>query len=217
MQRADQEGTSNVTRLSDYEKELLAGQHGEPRKWAMEMLLKVARIFDAEDMVEVTQVHLMADTEATGEEGVRFVEWIGSHPSAQSRVIIPTVTDPRGADFDAYKRVKQDERIVELERRADAAFRKIGIMMTDTCINYQTINPPVRGEHLAFGVVRKECNVDDRRTHSSNFDTDVCRHTTPRGSSGLARTPRAVVRADIDANTASVARVRIRVFAHCTW
>jgi len=151
VQRADQEGTSNVTRLSDYEKELLAGQHGEPRKWAMEMLLKVARIFDAEDMVEVTQVHLMADTEATGEEGVRFVEWIGSHPSAQSRVIIPTVTDPRGADFDAYKRVKQDERIVELERRADAAFRKIGIMMTDTCINYQTINPPVRGEHLAFG------------------------------------------------------------------
>ena len=25
------------------------------------------------------------------------------------------------------------------------------MLMTDTCINYQTIMPPVRGEHLAMG------------------------------------------------------------------
>lgn len=140
-----------TTRLTDHEQELLAGHHGQPRKWAMEMLLKVARMFDAEDMVEVSQVHLMADTEATGEEGVRFVEWIGTHDPAQSRVVIPSVTDPRGADFSAYRKIRQDERFVDLERRADAAFRALGFMMTDTCINYQTINPPLRGEHLAFG------------------------------------------------------------------
>ena len=29
--------------------------------------------------------------------------------------------------------------------------RAIGAMQTDTCINYQTILPPVRGEHVAFG------------------------------------------------------------------
>ncbi len=138
-------------RLTDYEQELLAGRHGAPRQWAMEMLLKVARMFDAQDMVEVSQVHLMADTEATGEEGVRFVEWIGSHDPAEARVVIPSVTDPRGADFSAYKQIRQDERFVDLERRADAAFRALGFMMTDTCINYQTINPPVLGEHIAFG------------------------------------------------------------------
>jgi len=140
-----------MTRLDDYEQAMLAGQHGAPRQWAMEMLLKVARMFDAEDMVKVSQVHLMADTEATGEEGVRFVEWIGSHDASESRVVIPSVTDPRGADFSAYKQINQDERFVELERRADAAFRQLGFMMTDTCINYQTINPPVLGEHIAFG------------------------------------------------------------------
>ncbi|MGF1619084.1 MAG: aconitase X [Rhodomicrobiaceae bacterium] len=140
-----------MTRLNDYEQEMLAGAHGEPRKWAMEMLLKVARMFDADELVEVSQVHLMADTEATGEEGLRFVEWIGSHDPSESRVVIPSVTDPRGADFSAYERIKQDERFVDMERRADAAFRKLGFMMTDTCINYQTINPPVLGEHIAFG------------------------------------------------------------------
>ena len=41
--------------------------------------------------------------------------------------------------------------MVDLERRAIAAFEALGIMMTNTCINYQTILPPVMGEHLAFG------------------------------------------------------------------
>jgi predicted aconitase len=28
---------------------------------------------------------------------------------------------------------------------------RLGVAMTDTCINYQTIQAPTRGEHLAFG------------------------------------------------------------------
>lgn len=159
-----------MTRLNDYERELLAGEHGPPRQWAMEQLLKVASVFDAEDMVEVAQVHLMADSEATGEEGVRFVEWIGSHAPADSRVVIPTVTDPRGADFDSYKRIKQDERIVDLERRADKAFRALGIMMTDTCINYQSIMPPVLGEHLAFGDTGSSIYANSVMGARTNFE-----------------------------------------------
>jgi len=38
-----------------------------------------------------------------------------------------------------------------LEARTIAALKSFGVLMTDTCINYQTILPPVRGEHLAMG------------------------------------------------------------------
>jgi predicted aconitase len=31
------------------------------------------------------------------------------------------------------------------------ALEALGVLMTDTCINYQTIMPPVRGEHVAYG------------------------------------------------------------------
>ena len=72
-------------------------------------------------------------------------------PADQRRVRVPTVTDPRGIDFAAYKRLKVDERFAGLERRAIDAFSAMGVLMTDTCINYQTILPPVLGEHLAFG------------------------------------------------------------------
>jgi len=66
-------------------------------------------------------------------------------------VRVPTITDPRGTDFAKTAVLKQPSRIVELERRAVDAFRKIGVLMTDTCINYQTIQAPARGESVAFG------------------------------------------------------------------
>ena len=41
--------------------------------------------------------------------------------------------------------------MLNLERRAIDAFEKLGVMMTDTCINYQTVQAATRGEHVAFG------------------------------------------------------------------
>lgn len=138
-------------RLTEYEQALLAGAEGAPRQRAMEQLIEVGRFFDAEDLVEVSQVHLMADAEALGESCIAYLEGLAREPWEARRVRVPTITDPRGADFGAYQRIRQAENLVELERRADRAFRALGILMTDTCINYQTITPPVKGEHLAFG------------------------------------------------------------------
>src|SRR5512134_3125314 len=143
--------TTNDMRLDDEEKAMLAGALGEPRRWAIEQQIRVGRFFDARDMVKVSQVHLMADTESLGPSGVEFLEQMAKAPADQRRVRVPTVTDPRGIDFAAYKRLKVDERFAGLERRAIDAFSTMGVLMTDTCINYQTIMPPVLGEHLAFG------------------------------------------------------------------
>ena len=138
-------------KLSEIEQEMLAGKMGEPRRQAVEHQLRVGRFFDAEDTVEIGHVHIMADTEALGEAGVRFLEEMAAYPEADRRVRVPTVTDPRGADFKSYERIRHDERFVGLERRAVEAFRLLDVMMTDTCINYQVFMPPVFGEHVAFG------------------------------------------------------------------
>jgi predicted aconitase len=72
-------------------------------------------------------------------------------PVEHRNVRIPTITDPRGTDFAHAAQLKQQPWMVDLERRAIAAFEALGVLMTDTCINYQTIMPPVRGEHMAYG------------------------------------------------------------------
>ncbi len=137
--------------LDNEEQAMLMGELGEPRRWAMQHMMQVARFFDARDFVEVTQAHIMADTESLGEAGVEFLEQLAAYPRSERLVRIPMITDPRGIDFCHYKRLKQTEQMASLERRAIDAFESFGILMTNTCINYQTIMPPVRGEHLAFG------------------------------------------------------------------
>ena len=138
-------------KLSEHEKAMLAGEEGPARRYAMEQITRVGAFFGAADCVEVSQVHLMADPESLGHAGVDFLESLAAMPKAERKVRVATVTDPRGVDFEAYKRLKQTEAMVDLERRVVAAFEALGIMMTNTCINYQTILPPVMGEHLAFG------------------------------------------------------------------
>ncbi|AUN95601.1 aconitase X [Pseudazoarcus pumilus] len=135
-------------KLTDEERAMLAGEFGQPCKWAIEHMMQVGRLFDAEDFVPVSQAHMMADPESLGDAGVRFLE---EQAAGGGRVRIPMITDPRGVDLSYYKELGQTEDMANLERRTIAACGKLGILMTDTCINYQTIMPPVRGDHVAFG------------------------------------------------------------------
>ena len=130
---------------------MLAGDAGPARQWAMQHQLRVGRYFGAADFVPVAQAHIMADTESLGVAGVEWLERLAVLPEPQRRVCIPTITDPRGTDFTAASRLKHQEWMLALERRTIAAFEALGVLMTDTCINYQTIMPGVRGEHLAYG------------------------------------------------------------------
>jgi len=138
-------------RLSAEEEAMLAGEAGPARRWAITHQIAVGSFFDAADFVGVGQAHIMADTESLGEVGVAWLEQLAALPEGQRKVRVATITDPRGLDFDCYKRLKQTEAMAAIERRAASALAALGVMMTNTCINYQTLLPPVRGEHLAMG------------------------------------------------------------------
>ena len=138
-------------RLTDEEKAMRDGKAGRARQWAIEHQIKVGTYLGAEDFVPVSQAHIMADTESLGAAGVEWLETMAKMPATERRVRIPTITDPRGTDFASAHKLKHQPWMLDLERRAIAAFEALGVLMTDTCINYQTIMPPVRGEHCAYG------------------------------------------------------------------
>ncbi|XDZ70883.1 aconitase X [Alphaproteobacteria bacterium LSUCC0744] len=134
--------------LSNEEKAMLNGEFGKAKQWAIDHQIKVGEFFDAKDMVAVSQVHMMADPESVGDAGVDFMESIAT---AGGRVVIPMITDPRGVDLNHYRPLGQTEDMAMIERRFIAACETIGIMMTNTCVNYQTIMPPLLGDHVAYG------------------------------------------------------------------
>jgi predicted aconitase len=162
--------TENAVRLDDTEEGMRAGRMGAARRAAIEQQIQVGMTFDAEDFIKVSQVHLMADTESLGESGVAYLESIAALPEEERRVRVPTVTDPRGIDLCAYEKLNQEERFAELERRTIVAMQAMGILMTDTCINYQTIMPPVLGEHLAFGDTGSTIYANSVCGARSNFE-----------------------------------------------
>jgi predicted aconitase len=136
-------------RLTEEEEAIRAGTYGPVAQQALRHQIKVGDFFGAEDLVAVTQAHIMADTESLGEAGVRWLEGLAASERAQVRV--PTITDPRGTDFSKASMLGQNAAMLDLERRAIDAFVKLGVTMTDTCINYQTIQAPTRHERVAFG------------------------------------------------------------------
>src|SRR5215467_10147199 len=91
-------------RLTEEEQAMLAGELGEPRRWAIGHQIAVGEFFDAAELVPVSHAHIMADTESLGEAGVRFLQGLAAAPEAERRVRVPTITDPRGIDFATYRR-----------------------------------------------------------------------------------------------------------------
>ena len=69
-------------RLSDEEEAMLAGLFSEPRRWAISHQIAVGEFFDAEDFVEVTQAHIMADTESFGRGRCAVSGGAGRRPRA---------------------------------------------------------------------------------------------------------------------------------------
>jgi len=137
--------------LTEEERGIFAGKFGPVPHRALKHQMAVGKFFGAKDFVPVTQAHIMADTESLGEAGVSWLEELAAAAEGQRRVRIPTITDPRGTDFAKAKFLGQTSAMLSLEQRAIDAFVKLGVVMTNTCINYQTIQAPVRNEHVAYG------------------------------------------------------------------
>ncbi len=138
-------------KLNAEEQDILAGKQGPVPQQALRHQVLVGDFFGAAEFVPVTQAHIMADTESLGETGVRWLESLAAATEGQRRVRIPTITDPRGTDFAKAAFLGHTTAMLDLERRTIDAFVKLGVVMTDTCINYQTIQAPTRHEHVAFG------------------------------------------------------------------
>ena len=134
--------------LSQEEKAMSKGELGEAVKWAINHQIEVGNFFDAEDFVPVSNVHMMVDPESIGVAGVEFFENL---VKMNAKVRVPMITDPRGVDLDYYRPLGQTEEMADIERRTIKACSSIGILMTNTCVNYQTIMAPLYGEHLAYG------------------------------------------------------------------
>lgn len=127
---------------------MASGEFGNAVEWAINHQIQVGKFFDAKNFVQVSNVHMMIDPESVGIDGVLFLEKL---VGMKAKVKIPMITDPRGVDLNYYTPLGQTEEMANIERRTIKACTSMGILMTNTCVNYQTIMAPLLGEHVAYG------------------------------------------------------------------
>lgn len=134
--------------LTEYEQRTLEGEHGPAAQWGLDYQVKVGEFFGAERLAKVRSAHIHCDGEALGEPGVAFLEeWADQG----ARLVVPLTMDPRSTDFSQALEIGQEQSIVDQEQRIVKALHDMGAIPSNTCINYQTIDVPHLGEHLAWG------------------------------------------------------------------
>ncbi|HUK04098.1 MAG TPA: aconitase X catalytic domain-containing protein [Burkholderiales bacterium] len=134
--------------LTPEEQSILGGERGEAARRALQYQIEVGRFWGAKRFVPVSNVHMMGDIEVMGDGGLA---WLQAEADLGARCVVGTTTNARCMDFAYCERLGQDAGEAKKERALIAALRRMDVVTTDTCINYQTVYQPHLGEHVAWG------------------------------------------------------------------
>ncbi len=127
---------------------MLAGGQGDGVGQVFQEQLEVARFFQAQRFVPITNAHFMGDYEVMGEAGLKYVEEL---VELGARVRVPTTRNATCVDFEHAARLHQKPELVDGERLVRRILARLGISTVDTCIGYQSIYQPRLGERVAWG------------------------------------------------------------------
>lgn len=134
--------------LTGEEQAMLDGARGAALAEALRLQLEVGRFYGAQRFVPVSNVHMMGDIEVMGDAGLDHLRRLAD---AGAHCSVPITTNARCFDFAHVDRLGQDRGEADKEREIIACLRRMNVITTDTCINYQTVYQPHFGEHVAWG------------------------------------------------------------------
>lgn len=134
--------------LTDEERRIRDGAHGELLAAVFAEQLAVAEFFGAERFVPVTNAHFMGDWEIFGQAGYDYLRRLAD---GGLRVRVPTTRNAQSVDFEHAELFAQSCELVDGERLTRAVLARLGVSTLNTCIGYQSVYQPRFGEHVAWG------------------------------------------------------------------
>ncbi len=133
--------------LTEEEERILAGDAGGGRQWAMELLVGLGRIFEAEDLVPIRSAQLAGVSYKTiGEPGLKWLRDV----SRNSVVSVPSMLNPAGMDPNRWEEMGVPEAFAVKQRAILRAYNRMGVELTCTCTPYLIGRSPAFGEHVAW-------------------------------------------------------------------
>jgi len=133
--------------LTREEESMLDGNSGESARKAMELIVALGKIYNADRLVDITSAHLSgASYKTIGEGGLKYLEDV----SKDAKVRVPSTLNPLGMDRDRWKEMGISEQFAEKQLRIIELYGKMGVRTTCSCTPYLGANVPKEGDHVAW-------------------------------------------------------------------
>ena len=141
--------------LAKKELAMLGGKQGHATRKAMEILVALGKIYNAEGLIPVTSVQISGVSYANlGDAGLQFLAEM-AEGGGRSRVL--TTLNPAGMDLENWRALGISEDFAEKQIRVLDAFKRMNIITTASCTPYLIGNIPHFGEHIAWAESSAVC------------------------------------------------------------
>src|SRR5437868_9514308 len=138
---------SQILSLSDRDRAMLAGEHGAAPQFAMSILVRMADVYEARELMDISQAHIDS-TIYLGDATLEFAERL---TSLHARVAVPTSLNVSGVDECGWKDSAVSPDWAAKAARPMLAYERMGAVPTWTCAPYQTHMRPIFGQQIAWG------------------------------------------------------------------
>ena len=169
--------------LSELDKTFLSGKHGEASRVAMRLIVRMADLLGAQNLVDVTQVHVdgcIYTGPACLSFANRFREW-------GAKVRVPTSLNSISVDRKRWKSHGVDTEFAQAAEALADAYVAMGARPTYTCAPYQLDSAPQLGDQVAWAesnaVVYANSVLGARTMKYPDF-LDICVALTGRAPNG---------------------------------
>jgi len=165
--------------LTDLEHSMLDGQHGEAVRFAMTVVVRMAEVMGAKELLPVEQAHLDACA-LMSQSNLEFIEYLVNHGG---KVSIPTTLNMVSLDLQNWEKLGIPRSFGEKATHIAQGYLNLGCIPTWTCAPYQGYLTPRFGEQIAWGesnAVIYANSVLGARTNRYGDYMDVCASITGR-------------------------------------
>lgn len=126
---------------------MLIGEHGPAAKMAMSILVRMADVAGADELLDISGAHIDS-TVYIGDAGLEFAERL-AHLGA--KVSVPTSLNVSGVDEHHWREWAVPSEWAAKAHRQMLAYQSMGTVPTWTCAPYQTELKPQFGQQIAWG------------------------------------------------------------------
>jgi cis-L-3-hydroxyproline dehydratase len=133
--------------LNAKDQAMLHGDHGPAVKMAMSILVRMAEVSGANELLDITGAHIDS-TVYIGDAGLEFAERLAS---LGAKVAVPTTLNVSGLDEHHWQEWAVPNDWARQAHRQMVAYQSMGTIPTWTCAPYQTEMKPSFGQQIAWG------------------------------------------------------------------